>query len=128
MAQLRDVETGELLAEGTPVEIAAIAAELGIDEVLFDGVGLAFDHAAVLEANDREIAGLEAAGAETDAQLREDGRIDEETGRETRERAREHATELRATRSSAVVRAREARALLDQARDRRREAQQRERR
>lgn len=39
MAQLRCAKTSELLLEGTPTEVAAMAEKIGYDEVLFDGVG-----------------------------------------------------------------------------------------
>lgn len=63
MAQLRDARTSELIAEGTPTELALLADRLGRDEVLFDDVGHTFDPDAVLEAHRENIAGLEAAAA-----------------------------------------------------------------
>lgn len=63
MAQLRDAQTSELIAEGTPIEIVTIAEQIGAQEVLYDGVG-GFDPDAVREAHEQHIAGLEAAAAE----------------------------------------------------------------
>lgn len=42
MAQLRDKETSELLFDGTPLEVSALAEAIGLSEVMFDGVG--WDH------------------------------------------------------------------------------------
>lgn len=64
MAQLRDVQTSELIAEGTPLELALIAGRLGEREVLFDDVGEGFDPAAVRQAAEQNAAGLEGAAAE----------------------------------------------------------------
>lgn len=50
MAQLRDAQTSALLAEGTPEELVALAAELGERDVVYDGVGDKFDPAAVRKA------------------------------------------------------------------------------
>lgn len=41
LAQLRDATTGELIAEGTPTEVALLAAQ--VPDVLLDSVGVAFD-------------------------------------------------------------------------------------
>jgi hypothetical protein len=59
MAQLRDAHTSELIAEGTPLELAVLAEELGRDEVLFDGVGTEFDPDAVLDAARQRAAELD---------------------------------------------------------------------
>lgn len=73
MAQLRDAQTSELIAEGTPLELVTIAEELGLNtgvvgtgetadgfEALYDGVGLGFDPATVSQARDENLDGLEA--------------------------------------------------------------------
>jgi hypothetical protein len=59
MAQLRDKITSELLAEGTPLEVALVAELIGFDEIIFDDVGQAFDPAAVLAGHRESIANLE---------------------------------------------------------------------
>lgn len=59
MAQLRDARTSELLATGTPLEVATCAADM--TEVIFDDVGVAFDPAAVRARYDAELTGLQAA-------------------------------------------------------------------
>lgn len=74
MAQLRDAKTSELLAEGSPLEVALAAKQLGksevvgIDEepkaptdVIFDDVGLGFDPAAVIANHEENLEGLAAA-------------------------------------------------------------------
>lgn len=61
MAQLRDGRTGELLAEGAPVEMVALADALGRGEVMFDDVGAAFDPDAVRQAHEQHAAGLDDA-------------------------------------------------------------------
>lgn len=64
MATLRDAQTSEFLADGTPLEMVALADELGRDEVLFDNVGLGFDPDAVLTAHHDQVKGLKAAEAD----------------------------------------------------------------
>lgn len=68
MAQLRDARTSELLASGSPLEIATCAAELDPADVLFDDVGgvdlkgrSTFDPAAVRAMRADELAQLAAA-------------------------------------------------------------------
>ncbi len=57
MSQLRDMQTSELIAEGTPLEIVLVAQRLGPGEVLYDDVGLAFDPAAVLAIYQQSVDG-----------------------------------------------------------------------
>lgn len=64
MAQLRCAQTSELLAEGTPLEIATAADGFPKGDVLFDGVGEKFNPAEVRKVRGDEIAGLEAVLAE----------------------------------------------------------------
>lgn len=59
MAILRDAQTGQGIATGTPAEMVALADELGRDNILFDDVGELFDPDAVLEAVRKERVGLE---------------------------------------------------------------------
>lgn len=61
MATLRDAQTSECIASGTPLEMVALADELGAAEVLFDDVGLSFDPPAVLTAHTENVKGLKAA-------------------------------------------------------------------
>lgn len=61
MAQLRDTKTSEILYEGTPLEVALIADEIGRDEVLFDDVGESFDPDVVTRAFTGSISALESA-------------------------------------------------------------------
>lgn len=61
MAQLRDAKTSELILEGTPLELALAANELGRDEVLFDDVGDHFDPDAVVAAARERADGLATA-------------------------------------------------------------------
>lgn len=61
MAQLRDAQTSELIAEGTPTELVLLADELGVEEVLFDDVGEHFNPDAVRQAHGDQVAGLERA-------------------------------------------------------------------
>src|SRR4051794_2692736 len=60
MAQLRCAQTSELLAEGSPLEIATAAEAFAAGDVIFDGVGEKFDPAAVRKFRADEIAGLRA--------------------------------------------------------------------
>lgn len=69
--QLRDAQTSELIAEGSPEEIALIAAGLDPGDILFDDVGSVdrdgrslFDPATVAQASEAELAGLERAIAD----------------------------------------------------------------
>lgn len=71
VAQLRDRETSALLAEGTPHEMVLLAEELGAAEVLYDGVGLAFDPPALRAAEEARLKGL--------ADLVADGSLDATT-------------------------------------------------
>lgn len=71
MAQLRDAQTSEIIAEGTPLEIATVAEAFAAGDVIFDGVGAVdrngkslFDPAAVRQARADEIAGLETVLAQ----------------------------------------------------------------
>lgn len=88
--QLRDSQTSALLAEGTPLEIATLAAEFADGDVLFDGAGgvnpagvSLFDPAEVRSSRADEITRLIAA-------------IDELADEATDERRR-HRAALRAT-------------------------------
>lgn len=76
MAQLRDVHSGELIFEGTPIECVVAASELGGAavsgstpgmpagvELMYDDVGLAFDADAVLRAHRENAEGLAGAAA-----------------------------------------------------------------
>lgn len=74
MAQLRDAQTSEVIAEGTLLEIAIAAEGLDPADVLFDDVGAVdakgksrFDPAAVREYRAAELAGFEAALADMPA-------------------------------------------------------------
>lgn len=61
MAQLRDAQTSEIIAEGTPVEVALIAETLGVTNVLFDDVGPAFNPATVVQEHKDRVKGLRDA-------------------------------------------------------------------
>lgn len=67
MAQLRDSQTSALLYEGTPAQVAALAAEVGASDVLFDDVGLDFDADAILEGAEARVAYLRELGADDEA-------------------------------------------------------------
>lgn len=66
MPQIRCAQTGELLAEGSPLEIATAAQQFDAKDILFDDVGVdrngrsLFDPAAVRQQRAEEIAGLRA--------------------------------------------------------------------
>lgn len=66
MAQIRDAQTSQILAEGTPLEVALAARALGTKEILFDGVGESFDPDAVITAHEESMAGLEGLAAEAE--------------------------------------------------------------
>lgn len=67
MAQLRDIQTSEFIFEGTPEECVLLADKIGRDEVLFDGVGEAFDPDAVLtNYNDRLAAEVALSTSKAD--------------------------------------------------------------
>lgn len=61
MALLRDARTSALVAEGTPLQVALAARELGRADVLFDDVGEGFDPDAVIAAHEDNVDGLAAA-------------------------------------------------------------------
>lgn len=64
MPQLRHAETSALLAESSdPLDLAIVAEAVGLDRVIFDDVGPAFNiDAAIAAARDRAAAQEEAAG------------------------------------------------------------------
>jgi hypothetical protein len=72
MAQLRDAQTSELIAEGDALDLVVIADELGFDEVLFDDVGEHFDPAAALEERRGRAPALDEVAAS--ASVDDDGR------------------------------------------------------
>jgi hypothetical protein len=59
MAQLRDKTTSQILHEGTPLECVTIARQLGLDKVIFDDVGLAFDPDAVWNTHQQSLTSWE---------------------------------------------------------------------
>lgn len=79
MAQLRDAHTSELIADGTPAQLVAVADELGVKavvvgpgatlpddaELVYDDVGVHFDPDAVRKSRDENLAGLAAMAKET---------------------------------------------------------------
>lgn len=67
MAQLRDIQTSQILHEGTPLECVAIALQLGVENILFDDVGLDFNHDAVWQATQEQQAAL-ASVAQSDSE------------------------------------------------------------
>lgn len=72
MAHLRDAKTSEHICEGTPLELALLADELGRDEVLFDDVGAGFDPDAVLKAARENADGLAGAAKTAKGEQRKD--------------------------------------------------------
>jgi hypothetical protein len=65
--QLRDAQTSELIAEGTPLEIATLAESMAAEDVLFDDAGPVdkdgrslFDSAAVRRQAEDDLAGHQA--------------------------------------------------------------------
>lgn len=60
MAIIRDPKTGQGIAQGTPLEMAALAQQLDGD-VLFDDVGEGFDPQAVLDSHQADVEGLRRA-------------------------------------------------------------------
>lgn len=68
MVQLRDTQTSELIAEGTPLEIATIAESMAAEDILFDDVGSVgqdgrslFDPVAVRKQAADDLVGHQAA-------------------------------------------------------------------
>lgn len=55
MAQLRDKQTSECIAEGTPLEIVLLADKIGRDEFIFDDVGEGFDPEEVLSQHKAQV-------------------------------------------------------------------------
>lgn len=72
MAQLRDKLTSALLAEGTPEEMVLLANEIGMDEILFDDVGLRFDPDAVHASMKERREGLQTSLEQEDDEERRD--------------------------------------------------------
>ena len=106
MAQLRDAQTSEILAEGSPTEVVLIADQLGRAEVLFDDVGQGFDPDAVLAAHNEQLAAMNAVAAN----------VDEEES--VRTRAAQAVAAEQALEAAAEAAAPEAQDRLDEARAR----------
>lgn len=86
MPQLRHAETSALLAEADdPLDLALVADSIGLDRVVFDDVGLAFDPVAAVAA----------------ARAREDAAAD--LGADERQVAEEHRAHLEGPVAEAVV-------------------------
>lgn len=114
MAQLRDAQTSDLLAEGTPLEVVTIATEIGLAEVIFDDVGEGFDPGAVLEAHASAVESYDRA-AETDAENPEQA-----------DRLRDAARDRRREAETARKKVAGVRRQLDDVRERRRRRRERE--
>jgi hypothetical protein len=56
MAQLRDAQTSQFIAQGSAHEMVLLANDIGMAEVLFDDVGAAFNPTEVLKAYNDEMA------------------------------------------------------------------------
>lgn len=106
MAQLRDAQTSEILAEGSPLEVALIAQTLGRREVLFDDVGQGFDPDAVIAAHEEHLAALNSVAA------------NDELDEDDRARASEAAAAEAALEAAAEAAAPEAQDRLEEARAR----------
>lgn len=128
MAQLRDAETSEIIAEGTPFELVTIAGEIGDDEVVYDDVGEAFDPDAVRKAHDEDLAGLDSAAAEADADAAKAKNADERKSRKAdADRLRERVREIKKERDAAAKRTQKARDAMGAARERRDDRRKRDR-
>jgi hypothetical protein len=104
MATLRDALTSEAIAEGTPLQMVALADHIGRDHVLFDGVTEGFDPDEVLKAHTDRMEGLhEVLGSATG---------------DDRTRVKESIAQADEEIKSALQGADEARSLLEQARSR----------
>lgn len=77
MAQVRDKQTSQFLFEGTPLEAALVAKELGFNEVIFDDVTLDFDPQAVIDFHEAtKDAASDAGSPEYVAKVEADGTLD----------------------------------------------------
>jgi hypothetical protein len=83
MAQLRCAQTSEILAEGTPLEIATAAEAFDSADVIFDDVPAGFDPAAVRKFRAGEIDGLQRALAALPARATRD--VDADTLKASRD-------------------------------------------
>jgi hypothetical protein len=108
MAQLRDAKTGECIAEGTPEEMVLLADEVGVEEVMFDGVGEGFAPGAVKTRHQENIQ----AANDYATSVANDPAIPQER----RDHARHQADARAAVRGTARTRRAEARAALRAAR------------
>lgn len=109
MAQLRDKETSELVFEGTPLECAALADEIGAKEVLFDDVGPNFDPKATLKAHDDNVKGLEAVAKSSNESLTADDRKNASNQAKTLRDEIANAKKQKAKTTTKIERVREAR-------------------
>lgn len=121
--QLRCSQTSELLAEGTPLEIATAAADMDPSDILFDGAGgvdrdgrSTFDHAAVRQQRADELTGLQAA---LDAMpARAPAGEDPEAYRARRDGLRDTITERRARIAAGKAKVADAKQAMNDARAR----------
>lgn len=60
MAILRDAQTGQGIATGTPLDMVVLADQLGRDQVLFDDVGKEFDPDTVLSGAQEQHTALQS--------------------------------------------------------------------
>lgn len=109
MAQIRDAVTSEFLFEGTPLECATIAKEIGFSKVLFDDVGEKFDPNAVLKRHEENVAGLKSASTATatpDKELRDTIKKSHDDRVAESEKARKKAPAIEKARAEAAARVR----------------------
>lgn len=59
MAQLRDAKTSEIIFDGDPRVVAKLGIQLGLDNVLFDGVGDGFDAEQLAADHDTHVGDAE---------------------------------------------------------------------
>lgn len=123
MAQLRDAQTSELIAEGTPEEIAFAAEAFAADEVLFDDVGgvardgrALFDPVAVRKQHTEATANAEQILADIPAKAPADVDADEHKAR--RDGLRQAVKERRARAETGKALQTAARAAMDAAHER----------
>lgn len=117
MAQLRCAQTSEIIAEGTPLEIATAAESFDPADVVFDDVGVGFDPAAVRKMRAGEIDGLQRSLDELPARATRD--LDADTLKAARDRLKATIAERRDRIDAGKKKVAAARRAMNDARQRR---------
>lgn len=109
MAQLRDIETSQVVFQGSVEEAVLLASDIGFDKVLFDDVGTAFDPEAKLAELEETFASDEKL---VKSQAKSVAQEDKDAAAERAEVAKERRVRVDDERAVVAQRIQEAQARL----------------